>query len=208
MQQVNFKHCWIDSASARYEQEYMISFIISQKSVMPDRILRRYLLSSTSPAAASVRLLISTAPLSTLFYSLHAFGRYVNPFMRILNFYTFCPLRHWLPLFGREGARPASNHVFYVKAQVTGLHRAYGHSALLPHCRAPFGRRGMQRPASPAPIRRPPAAVPLTPTQTDLRHEPPASRPRAPLHKTNRQKDLVAVSRDPGAKNAKLFSEN
>lgn len=150
MQQVNFKHCWIDSASARYEQEYMISFIISQKSVMPDRILRRYLLSSTSPAAASVRLLISTAPLSTLFYSLHAFGRYVNPFMRILNFYTFCPLRHWLPLFGREGARPASNHVFYVKAQVTGLHRAYGHSALLPHCRAPFGRRGMQRPALPA----------------------------------------------------------
>ena len=148
MQQVNFKHCWIDSASARYEQEYMISFIISQKSVMPDRILRRYLLSSTSPAAASVRLLISTAPLSTLFYSLHAFGRYVNPFMRILNFYTFCPLRHWLPLFGREGARPASNHVFYVKAQVTGLHRAYGHSALL--TRAPFGRRGWQRPASPA----------------------------------------------------------
>ena len=148
MQQVNFKHCWIDSASARYEQEYMISFIISQKSVMPDRILRRYLLSSTSPAAASVRLLISTAPLSTLFYSLHAFGRYVNPFMRILNFYTFCPLRHWLPLFGREGARPAFNHVFYVKAQVTGLHRAYGHSALL--TRAPFGRRGWQRPASPA----------------------------------------------------------
>ena len=115
MQQVNFKHCWIDSASARYEQEYMISFIISQKSVMPDRILRRYLLSSTSPAAASVRLLISTAPLSTLFYSLHSFATYVNPFMRILNFYTFCPLRHWLPLFGREGARPASNHVFYVK---------------------------------------------------------------------------------------------
>lgn len=89
MQQVNFKHCWIDSASARYEQEYMISFIISQKSVMPDRILRRYLLSSTSPAAASVRLLISTAPLSTLFYSLHSFATYVNPFMRILNFYTF-----------------------------------------------------------------------------------------------------------------------
>lgn len=152
MQQVNFKHCWIDSASARYEQEYMISFIISQKSVMPDRILRRYLLSSTSPAAASVRLLISTAPLSTLFYSLHSFATYVNPFMRILNFYTFCPLRHWLPLFGREGARPS--------------------------------------------------------TQTDPRHDRPAYRPRAPLHKTNRQKDLVAVSRDPGAKNAKLFSEN
>lgn len=106
MQQVNFKHCWIDSASARYEQEYMISFIISQKSVMPDRILRRYLLSSTSPAAASVRLLISTAPLSTLFYSLHAFGRYVNPFMRILNFYTFCPLRHWLPLSGERAHAP------------------------------------------------------------------------------------------------------
>ena len=87
MQQVNFKHCWIDSASARYEQEYMISFIISQKSVMPDRILRRYLLSSTSPAAASVRLLISTAPLSTLFYSLHAFTVDVNPFIHILNFY-------------------------------------------------------------------------------------------------------------------------
>ena len=52
MQQVNFKHCWIDSASARYEQEYMISFIISQKSVMPDRILRRYLLSPVSKAAA------------------------------------------------------------------------------------------------------------------------------------------------------------
>lgn len=152
MQQVNFKHCWIDSASARYEQEYMISFIISQKSVMPDRILRRYLLSSTSPAAASVRLLISTAPLSTLFYSLHAFGRYVNPFMRILNFYTFCPLRHWLPLFGREGARPASNHVFYVKAQVKGLHHAYGHSALLPHCRPPSGgaacRGRLRRPRS------------------------------------------------------------
>ena len=151
MQQVNFKHCWIDSASARYEQEYMISFIISQKSVMPDRILRRYLLSSTSPAAASVRLLISTAPLSTLFYSLHSFATYVNPFMRILNFYTFCPLRHWLPLFGREGARPASNHVFYVKAQVTGLHRAYGHSALLPHCRAPLRAARMAEAGSAGP---------------------------------------------------------
>lgn len=101
MQQVNFKHCWIDSASARYEQEYMISFIISQKSVMPDRILRRYLLSSTSPAAASVRLLISTAPLSTLFYSLHSFATYVNPFMRILNFYTF-----------QSAAAPVSDPVF------------------------------------------------------------------------------------------------
>ena len=67
MQQVNFKHCWIDSASARYEQEYMISFIISQKSVMPDRILRRYLLSPVSLTAVSNRLLISTAPLSTLY---------------------------------------------------------------------------------------------------------------------------------------------
>ena len=167
MQQVNFKHCWIDSASARYEQEYMISFIISQKSVMPDRILRRYLLSSTSPAAASVRLLISTAPLSTLFYSLHAFGRYVNPFMRILNFYTFCPLRHWLPLFGREGARPASNHVFYVKAQVTGLHRAYGHSVLL--TRAPFGRRGW-RPALPA------RSGGLRPPYLSPRHRPTCAR--------------------------------
>ena len=185
MQQVNFKHCWIDSASARYEQEYMISFIISQKSVMPDRILRRYLLSSTSPAAASVRLLISTAPLSTLFYSLHAFGRYVNPFMRILNFYTFCPLRHWLPLFEREGARPASNHVFYVKAQVTGLHRAYGHSALLPR---PLRAARMAEAGSAGPIRRPPAAAPLTPTQTDPRHDRPASRPRAPLQKQTGKK--------------------
>ena len=204
MQQVNFKHCWIDSASARYEQEYMISFIISQKSVMPDRILRRYLLSSTSPAAASVRLLISTAPLSTLFYSLHAFGRYVNPFMRILNFYTFCPLRHWLPLFGREGARPASR--FLCKsAGHRSASRLWAFSAADPR---PLRATRMAEAGSAGPIRRPPAAVPLTPTQTDLRHEPPASRPRAPLHKTNRQKDLVAVSRDPGAKNAKLFSEN
>ena len=36
MQQLNFKHCWIDSASACYKQEYMIYFIISQKSVMPE----------------------------------------------------------------------------------------------------------------------------------------------------------------------------
>lgn len=109
-------------------------------------------------------------------------------------------------MFGRDGARPASNHVFYVKAQVTGLHRAYGHSVLL--TRAPLRATRMAEAGSAGPIRRPPAAVPLTPTQTDLRQEPPASRPRAPLHKTNRQKDLVAVSRDPGAKNAKLFSEN
>ena len=40
--------------------------IISQKSAMPDKILRRYLLSPTSLAAASVRLLLFTTPLSTL----------------------------------------------------------------------------------------------------------------------------------------------
>ena len=66
----------------------------------------------------------------------------------------------------------------------------------------------MAEAGSAGPIRRPEAAVPLTPTQTDPRHDRPASRPRAPLHKTNRQKDLVAIYRDPAAKNAKLFSEN
>lgn len=114
MQQVNFKHCWIDSASARYEQEYMISFIIYQKSVMPERILRRYLLSSTSPAAASVRLLISTAPLSTLFYSLHAFAADVNPFMRILNFYAFCPAAP-VSAVRAAGRAPHLRSRFYVK---------------------------------------------------------------------------------------------
>ncbi len=56
----------IISTSARNEQEYMIYYIIYQKSGMPARTLRRYLLSSMSSAAASSRLLIFTAPLSTL----------------------------------------------------------------------------------------------------------------------------------------------
>ena len=88
----------------------MISFIISQKSVMPERTLRRYLLSSTSPAAASVRLLISTAPLSTSVYSLHAFAADVNLLIHILVFFIHIWIfMNFYPLFGREGELRASD---------------------------------------------------------------------------------------------------